>query len=184
MARDLNQVIIIGRLVRQPEVRYTANGLPVAKFSIANNEVFNQGNEKKEIVNYFDIVVWGNQAVNCEKYLNKGSQVAIDGRLRQNRWDDPSGQKRSKVEIIASSVQFLSPNQGQREGNQQVAYGNTTGQFNTPIQKPAYNQQVNVKPQQSNNENSFIVDPWSDSSSSETPLEDYQDYGSEDDIPF
>lgn len=110
MARDLNQVFLIGRLVKDPEIRYTPNGTAVAKFSIANNVPFVQNNEKKEYVNYFDVNVWGNQALICEKYLKKGKQVAIIGVLRQNRWNDKTtGQTRSKIEITATAVQFLTP---------------------------------------------------------------------------
>ncbi len=117
MARDLNQVIVIGRLVRNPEIKYTASGVPITKFSIANNVSFMQNKELKEYVNYFDVNVWGNQAINCEKYLKKGSQVAITGSLRQNRWNDKStGQTRSKVEITAMSVQFLNASSEKKQG--------------------------------------------------------------------
>ena len=109
MAKDLNHVVLIGRLVKLPEIKYTSSGKAVAKFSIANNDSYTQGDERKEYANFFDITVWGNQAINCEKYLKKGSQVAINGVLRQNRWQDKtSGQTRSKIEITANSVQFLS----------------------------------------------------------------------------
>lgn len=108
MAKDLNHVVLIGRLVKPPEIKYTASGQAIAKFSIACNDSYKQGDERKEYANFFDINVWGNQAVNCEKYLKKGSQVAINGTLRQNRWQDKqSGQTRSKIEITANSVQFL-----------------------------------------------------------------------------
>ncbi len=106
--RDLNFVIVIGRLTNNVELKYTTSGLPVAKFSIANNTFFTQNKEKKNYVNYFDIVVWGNQAVNCQKYLKKGSQIAVEGHLRQNRWTDANTNKTiSKIEIIATSIQFL-----------------------------------------------------------------------------
>lgn len=101
---DLNNVNIIGRLVRDPEIRYTQNGTAMARISIANNSIEN----KKEYVNYFDVNVWGKQAENCNQYLKKGSQVAISGTLRQNRWTDQTGQNRYKIEINANIVQFLS----------------------------------------------------------------------------
>ena len=107
---DLNQVTIIGNLVRDPEIKYTAPGTPTTKFSIANNESFKQGDQKKEYVNYFDIVTWSYTAENCNKYLKKGSKVAISGHLKQNRWEDKTtGKTNSKVEIIANDVQFLTP---------------------------------------------------------------------------
>lgn len=115
MARDINSVILIGRLCSAPQIKYTTSGQAVAKFSIACNDSYKQGEERKEYVSYLDINVWGNQAVNCEKYLQKGSQVAINGTLRQNRWQDKqSGQTRSKIEITANSVQFLG--KGKSEG--------------------------------------------------------------------
>lgn len=136
MSNDLNQISIIGRLVREPEIRYIANGTPITKFSIANNTVFMQNNEKKEMVNYFDIIVWGNQAINCEKYLKKGSQVAIVGSLRQNRWTDKtSGQNRSKVEITANVVQFLTKNENNPNAQQQQNAVNQI--FNDPFQEDA-----------------------------------------------
>jgi len=116
--RDLNFVVIIGRLTQNPELKYTTSGTAIAKFSIANNTVFQQNNEKKSYVNYFNVTVWGNQATVCEKYLKKGSQVAIEGYLRQNRWNDPTSNKTlSKVEIIANSIQFLTPVSSGQEKN-------------------------------------------------------------------
>lgn len=110
MSRDLNMVVIIGRLTQNPELKYTTGGIPVAKFSIANNTSYMQNNERKNYANFFDVTVWGNQAVNCEKYLKKGSQIAIEGHLRQNRWTDPTTNKTlSKIEIVANSIQFLTP---------------------------------------------------------------------------
>ena len=130
MSRDLNHVALIGRLVRDPEIRYTAGGQPVTKFSIANNVTYMQNNERKNFVNYFDVNVWGNQAVNCEKYLKKGSQVAITGNLRQNRWEDKTTKQiKSKVEITANSVQFLSPVSGDKNvgGSNQIDNNTNAG---------------------------------------------------------
>lgn len=119
MSKDLNHVVIIGRLVGDPQIKYTPNGTAVTKFSIANNDSFTTNNETKEYANFFDVVVWGNQAINCEKYLKKGSQVAIDGNLKQNRWKDQVGNNRSKVEIVANRVQFLTPAQHNNAVNDQ-----------------------------------------------------------------
>jgi len=176
MARDLNQIIIIGRLVRDPEIKYTSTGTPVVKFSIANNAGFGQGNEKKEVVNYFDVNVWGNQAENCNKYLKKGSQVAVDGHLRQNRWtDQATGKTQSKVEIVANTIQFLTPASGQREGvsTQQTPQSNYSNQ-NTA--------QTSTQKEQPN----FNPNPWNDGSSSnsnEDPFSNGSDI-TDDDIPF
>jgi single-strand DNA-binding protein len=105
---SFNKVILLGNLTRDPEVRYTPNGSAVASFAIAVNRKYKQGEETKEEVSYIDIVVFGKQAEACGQYLGKGDAVLIDGRLQQRRWDDKdSGQKRSKVEVVAQSVNFM-----------------------------------------------------------------------------
>jgi single-strand DNA-binding protein len=104
---NINKVILMGNLTRDPEVRYTPNGKAVASFSLAINRKYKQGEEWKEEVSYLDIVVFGKPAEACGQYLNKGDSAFIDGRLQQRRWDDKeTGQKRSKVEVVAESVQF------------------------------------------------------------------------------
>lgn len=172
MSKDLNRVTLVGRLVRDPEVRYTPNGTPVARISIANGERFKQNNEWKDYANYFDVVIWGNQAVNCEKYLKKGSQVAIDGTLRQNRWTDAgTNQTRSRVEIIAQSVQFLS------------SAGSSSGSGQTQGQGGGFSGDR----EQTQPKSGFIQDPWGDSgfSSSQEGEESFGgQYDSDDDIPF
>ncbi len=104
---SFNKVILIGNLTRDPEIRYTPNGTPVASFAIAVNRKYKQGEETKEEVSYIDIVVFGKQAENCSKYLGKGNGVLIDGRLQQRRWETDEGQKRSKHEVVAERVQFM-----------------------------------------------------------------------------
>jgi single-strand DNA-binding protein len=100
----INKTIIIGNLVRDVELKYTSTGKAVASMSIAYNDGYG---EKKE-VSYFDIQVWDKQAEHCGKYLKKGSMVAIEGKLIQQRWTDKTtNQARSKVIINANSVQFL-----------------------------------------------------------------------------
>jgi single-strand DNA-binding protein len=105
MSFDINQVVLVGRLTRDPETRFSAN-TAICKFSIANNT----GKEDKN-VSYFDIVTFGKTAERCQQYLKKGTQIAISGRLSQNRWEQ-EGQKRSKVEVIAQIVQFLGGKSG------------------------------------------------------------------------
>ena len=105
---SFNKVILMGNLTRDPEVRYTPNGIAVASFALAVNRKYKQGEETKEEVSFIDIVVFGKQAENCGQYINKGDSVLIDGRLQQRRWDDKeTGQKRSKVEVVAQSVNFM-----------------------------------------------------------------------------
>ncbi len=103
-----NKVILIGNLTRDPEVRYSPQGTPIANFSLAINRKYKAGDEQKEEVSYFDIVVFGRQAETSSQYLSKGSAVLIDGRLQQRRWEDKeTGQKRSKVEVVAETVRFM-----------------------------------------------------------------------------
>jgi single-strand DNA-binding protein len=105
---SFNKVILLGNLTRDPEVRYTPNGIAVASFAIAVNRKYMQGDETKEEVSYIDIVVFGKQAESCGQYINKGNSVLIDGRLQQRRWDDKeTGAKRSKLEVVAQSVNFM-----------------------------------------------------------------------------
>ena len=140
MSKDLNHVVLVGRLVRDPETKYTQSGVAITKLSIANNDSYMQNNEKKEVVSYFEVNVYGNHAVNCEKYLKKGSQVAIDGTLRQNRWTDQSGQNRTKVDINAMSVQFLNTSSNN--------YNNT----------------------QNNSNSGFVDDPWEPNNDEDIPF--------------
>lgn len=104
---SFNKVILMGNLTKDPEVRYTPSGAPVASFSLATNRKYKQGDEVKEEVCFIDIVVFGKQAENCGKYLNKGNGVVIDGRLSQRRWESEDGQKRNKHEVVAESIRFL-----------------------------------------------------------------------------
>ncbi len=103
---SFNRVILMGNLTRDPELRYNPNGTPVANLSIAVNRKYKQGDEWKEEVSYFDIVVFGKQAENCGQYLSKGQSVLVDGRLQQRRWES-EGQKRSKVEVVAENITFM-----------------------------------------------------------------------------
>jgi single-strand DNA-binding protein len=106
-----NKVILIGNLTKDPELRYTPQGTPVASFRLAVNYKYKQsgsgGDELKQETMFIDNVVFGKQAESCSKYLNKGSSVLVEGRLQERRWES-NGQQRSKFEVIAQSVKFLS----------------------------------------------------------------------------
>jgi len=104
---NYNKVILMGNLTRDPELRYTPSGKAVANFSIAVNRRFRTDDQVREETDFFDIVVFGKQAENCSEYLRKGRPVLVDGRLQQRRWETDDGQKRSKVEVVAMTVQFL-----------------------------------------------------------------------------
>jgi single-strand DNA-binding protein len=103
-----NKIILIGNLTRDPEVRYTPQGTSVCNFRIAVNHRYKQGDEVKKEVTFIDVVVFGRQADTCGQYLNKGSGVLVEGRLQERRWETEEGQKRSKYEVVAQTVRFLS----------------------------------------------------------------------------
>jgi len=106
---SLNKAMIIGNLGKDPELRYTQSGRAVANLSVATNEKWtdNDGNPQ-ERTEWHRVVVWGRQAENCEKYLSKGRQVYVEGRIQTRDWTDNDGNKRYSTEIVAQTVQFLS----------------------------------------------------------------------------
>ena len=106
---DLNHVVLVGRLTRDPELRYTPQGAAVCDFSIAVNRKYTKKDgEKVEEVAFIDVTSWNRMAEVAAEYLKKGRQVALAGSLVQDRWEDEAtGQKRSKIRIQAQSLQFL-----------------------------------------------------------------------------
>lgn len=108
----LNKCMIIGNLGSDPEMRFTPSGSPVTTFSLACNRKFQQEGQTKEETEWFNIVAWNKQAESCNQYLNKGSQVYVEGRLHTRSWDGQDGQKHYRTEVIASQVIFLDKRQG------------------------------------------------------------------------
>jgi single-strand DNA-binding protein len=106
MANDINMVVLVGRLTRDAELRYTNSGTAVCKFSLAVNRKKRSGDTWEDEVSFFDIVVWGKQGEAVSRYLEKGKQVSVAGELRQNRWEQ-DGQPRSKVEVVVTNLQLL-----------------------------------------------------------------------------
>ncbi len=103
----MNKVILIGRLTKDPELRYTpANGVAVATFTLAVNRPFTNQQGEQE-ADFIRVVVWRKQAENCANYLNKGSQAAVEGRLQIRSYEDREGQRRWITEVEANYVQFL-----------------------------------------------------------------------------
>lgn len=111
MASDLNKAILIGRLTRDPELRYTQGGTSVCSFSIANNRTYVTAGEKKEQVSFFNCVAWAKTGEVIAEYCKKGQRIGIEGRLQQRSWDDQEGKKRQTVEIVVDNFQFLSSKQ-------------------------------------------------------------------------
>jgi single-strand DNA-binding protein len=106
---NLNRVLLIGNLTRDPEIRYTPKGTAVADIALAVNRVFTgEDGEKREEVTYVDVVVWSRLAEIAEQYLKKGRPVFIEGRLQLDSWDDKqTGQKRSRLRVVAENLQML-----------------------------------------------------------------------------
>jgi len=115
---DINNVVLIGRLTRDAELKITASGQAVCKFSIAVNRRRKNGDQWEDEANFFDIVVWGKQGESLNQYLKKGKMVGVTGELRQDRWQQ-DGQNRSKVEVVANNLQLL----GGGPGGSNAAYG-------------------------------------------------------------
>ena len=104
----VNKVILLGRLGRDPEVRYTPSGTAVANFSIATSEQWNnKDGEKQERTEWHKIVAWKRLGEICGEYLHKGSQVYIEGKIQTKSWEDRDGNKRYTTEVIAQNMQML-----------------------------------------------------------------------------
>jgi single-strand DNA-binding protein len=115
---SINKVIIAGRLTKDPELRYTNTGIPVANLSIAINEKYKRNDEWVDETLFIDkITVWQKQAETAAEYLKKGQPVLIEGRLKKNQWETESGEKRSNLEIVASKFHFLSAKQTSPSGD-------------------------------------------------------------------
>ena len=115
----VNKVILVGNLGKDPEVRYTSGGQAVANLRIATSRSWTdkQTSQRKEETEWHDVEVWGKQAEQCGEFLSKGRQVYVEGRLKTDTWDDKqSGQKRSRVKVVADTVRFLGGGRGEGAG--------------------------------------------------------------------
>ncbi|PKL19547.1 MAG: single-stranded DNA-binding protein [Spirochaetae bacterium HGW-Spirochaetae-5] len=124
MATDINRVLIIGRLTRDPEMRYTPAGTAVCSFAVANSKTYSQNGEKKEQVSFIDCVAWAKLAEVIVEYCRKGYRVAIDGKLVQRRWQDDSGNTRSKLEVQVENIQLLQGKTGETQKQPAAETGN------------------------------------------------------------
>lgn len=102
----INRVVLVGRLTRDPELRFTQSGIAVARFTLACDRPFT-GQDGKREADFIDCTVWRKQAENVGKYLKKGSLAGVEGRLQISSYDDKDGQKRYRAEVVADSVRFL-----------------------------------------------------------------------------
>jgi single-strand DNA-binding protein len=139
MSGSVNKVILIGRLGKDPEVKYTPSGAPVAKFSLATDEVFkDRSGEQQKHTEWHNIVAWNKLAEICGQYLTKGKQVYIEGSIRSRQWEDQAGNKRTAYEIIARAMQML----GSRADSDRAQAATTTAAAapppaeRAPVEKP------------------------------------------------
>lgn len=135
MAADINKVIIVGRLTRDADQSSTQSGYALLKFSIAVNRRRKQGDQWVDEASFFDVTLFGSLGEAIASYMTKGKQIAVEGQLKQDRWEDKNdGSKRSKVGIIADNIQFL----GSREGGSQGDSQNKAGHSNplVPLSPP------------------------------------------------
>ena len=113
----MNHVVLVGRLTRDPELRYIAgSGTPVANFAIAVDREF-AGKDGKKETDFIDIQVWGKSAENCANYIGKGSLVAIQGSIRVDSYQDQEGNNKKITRVNANRVQFLDSKKDKQEGN-------------------------------------------------------------------
>ncbi len=119
MGRGLNKVMIIGHLGRDPEMRYTPSGRPVTSFSVATSRTWTSAEgERREEVEWFNVVAWGALAEICKSHLTKGQQVYIEGRLQTRGWEDENGKKHYRTELVANEMILLGDRRAPGEMNQ------------------------------------------------------------------
>ena len=146
----MNKVFLIGRLTRNPELRYTGSNIPVATFSLAVNRNFSNAQGERE-ADFINIVVWRKQAENVSKYLTQGSQIAIDGRIQTRSYDDNEGKKRYVTEVVADNVEFL----GTKSGN-----SGASSDMSTPSEPTPYD--FSREPQQAPQTTDVDTNPFED----------------------
>ena len=113
---SFNKVVLAGNLTRDPELRFTNNGIPVCEFGIAVNERSGKGADATERANFFDVTAWRDLGETVANYKKKGDPVLVEGRLQFRSWEAQDGSKRSKVDVVANNVQFLGSGNGDGDG--------------------------------------------------------------------
>ena len=124
MSISVNKVILIGNLTRDPELRHTQNGTPVANLGLATNEVYtDKEGERHDRAEFHTVTAWGRLAEVCQQYMGKGKQIYVEGRLQTRKWDDKEGNKRQATEVIATTLLML----GRKDADQDAG-----GEFQKP----------------------------------------------------
>lgn len=136
---SINSCHLLGNLTRDPEVRYTPKGSAVSDISLALNRVwYDDQNQKHEECDFIDVTVFGKTAENCGKFLAKGLRLHVEGRLKQETWEDKAtGQKKSKVKVIADKVTFIDFREDRQEAPPEPARQAAPAQRQAPAQRPA-----------------------------------------------
>jgi single-strand DNA-binding protein len=130
MSRGLNKVMIIGRLGRDPEMRYTPSGKPVTTFVVATSRSWNTSDgQRRSETEWFNVVAWGNLAEICKQFLVKGKQVYIEGRLQTRHWEDSEGNKHSATEIVANEMIMLGDRRSESNGQSSDAQDEGEDEF-------------------------------------------------------
>jgi single-strand DNA-binding protein len=169
MAEDINKVMLVGRLTRDAELSYTNSGYALCKFSLAVNRRRKQGDQWIDEANFFDLNIWGKRGESLNTYLTKGTQVAVEGQLKQERWEQ-DGAKRSKVTIEAVNIQLLGSRSDNSSYNQGAPAGGGYRSQNSNQQQPA-------RPSAPSGQNSQSFESY-------TPPSQPRQDSYEDDIPF
>jgi single-strand DNA-binding protein len=136
---NLNKVMLMGNLTRDPEIKYTPKGMAIANFGIAVNRVWsNEGGEKQEEVTFIDIEMFGRKAEVVGEYFKKGKPIYVEGRLKLDSWDDKtSGQKKSKLKVIGETFEFLGSREGGGGGGGENSGGEGRPQRSAPARPTA-----------------------------------------------
>ena len=136
MAKDFNQAIVMGNLTRDPELRTTPSGQSVASFAVATNRSWNDpSGERKDSVEYHDIVAWGKLGELVANYLSKGRKVLVVGRLQTRQWEGTDGAKRQRTEIVATDINFVGGAGDMPEGGAPVSANNSDSSASKPAAK-------------------------------------------------
>lgn len=143
-----NSVHLIGNLTRDQEVKYTAGGLAIGRFAVAQNYRIKKGEEWVDAVNFFDVTMFGTRTESLAQYLKKGQPVAIEGELRQDRWQDDAGQTKSRVYVIVNDIKLLAKREG-AEGQQSAPQPGPSPQYQAAFQSSPHSQAATGKPMDS-----------------------------------
>ncbi len=147
MAKDFNQAIVMGNLTRDPELRTTPSGQSVASFAVATNRSWQDpSGDKRDSVEFHDIVAWGKLGELVSNYLSKGRKVLVVGRLQTRSWDAPDGSKRQKTEIVATDINFVGGGNGAEGGGSM----------------DDYNQEPKATPAKNNKTKDVVIDDMGD----------------------